>query len=194
MHHFYISRELCFATTTSSNSILLEMHSAMTVKNRWPRRRRRNSSKWIYYSHLWIFYIHWHLCKILGRPITMCRKTIKTLMMVFLSRFGYNAIPLNITIGKNCIFLGISVFKNHSSEIRGLCFMKWPSKMLQNLLYLWNMKIHVGFSFFLFMLLYFSPNECPGQCQHKPGHSLGKSISLGHLIKPKLLISEESRD
>ena len=111
VHHFYISRELCFATTTSSNSIL-EMHSAMTVKNRWPRRRRKNSSKWIYYSHLWIFYIHWHLCKILWRPIiTMCRKTIKTLMMVFLSRFGCNVIPLNITIGKNCIFLGITIFK-----------------------------------------------------------------------------------
>ena len=29
---------------------------------------------------------------------------------------------------------------HHSSEIRGLCFMKWPSKMLQNLPYFIYMK------------------------------------------------------
>ena len=26
----------------------------------------------------------------------------------------------------------------HSSEMRGMCIMKWPSKMLQNLPYFWN--------------------------------------------------------
>ena len=35
------------------------------------------------------------------------------------------------------------------SEIRGLCLMKWPSEMHQNLSYFWNMKIHVGFFIFL---------------------------------------------
>ena len=29
---------------------------------------------------------------------------------------------------------------DHSSEIRGLCLMKWPSKTLQNLPHFWNMK------------------------------------------------------
>ena len=28
----------------------------------------------------------------------------------------------------------------HSTEIRGLCLMKWPSEMLQNLPYFWNTK------------------------------------------------------
>ena len=33
----------------------------------------------------------------------------------------------------------------HSSEIRGLCLMKWPREMLQNLSYFWNTKTHVVF-------------------------------------------------
>ena len=35
------------------------------------------------------------------------------------------------------------------------------------------------YSFFLFFIsCYFTflPNECPGLCQHRPGHSLGKNI------------------
>ena len=41
------------------------------------------------------------------------------------------------------------------------------SEMLQNLPYFWNTKnqSHKK-SFFHFVLLYFSPNECPGLCQH----------------------------
>ena len=35
----------------------------------------------------------------------------------------------------------------HSSEIRGLCLMKWPSKMLQNLSYFWNTKTTWVFDF-----------------------------------------------
>ena len=35
--------------------------------------------------------------------------------------------------------------------------MKWPSKMLQNLLYFWNMKTQEVFFVFHFMLLYFFP-------------------------------------
>ena len=62
----------------------------------------------------------------------------------------------------------------HPSEIRGLCLIKWPSETLQNLLYFWNMKTHLVF--FHFVLLYFSPNECPGLCQQRPGHSLGCKI------------------
>ena len=34
----------------------------------------------------------------------------------------------------------------HSSEMRGLCIMKWASKMLQNLPYFWNTKFHVHFN------------------------------------------------
>ena len=32
------------------------------------------------------------------------------------------------------------------------------------------------FFVFHFMLLYFSPNECPGLCWHRPGHLLGEKI------------------
>ena len=103
----------------------------------------------------------------------------------------------------------------HSSEIRGLCLRKCPRKMLQNLAYLTIMrKPKIAFSIFHFMLLYFFPNECPGQCRHRPGHSLGEkqscmkwkkqlwvfvymkygkfwSILVGHFIKHKPLKSEE---
>ena len=41
----------------------------------------------------------------------------------------------------------------HSSEIRGLCLMKWPSEMLQNLAYFWNVKTH--FSFFIYCYFIF---------------------------------------
>ena len=47
---------------------------------------------------------------------------------------------------------------HHSSEIKGLCIKKWPSEMLQNLPYFWNMKTYLFF--FHFVLHYFSPNEC----------------------------------
>ena len=47
--------------------------------------------------------------------------------------------------------------------------------VLDEMTYFWNTKTHVVFFFVVhFMLLYFSPNECPGLCQHRPGHSLGK--------------------
>ena len=32
------------------------------------------------------------------------------------------------------------------------------------------------FPFFISCYFIFSPNECPGLCQHRPGHSLGKKI------------------
>ena len=37
----------------------------------------------------------------------------------------------------------------HSSEKRGLCLMKCPGKMLQNLSYFWKMKTYVFFPFFI---------------------------------------------
>ena len=58
----------------------------------------------------------------------------------------------------------------HSSEIRGLCWMKCLSEILQNLPYFIYMKTQS--CFFHFILLYFFPNECPGQDQGR--HSLGK--------------------
>ena len=61
----------------------------------------------------------------------------------------------------------------HSSEIRSLCLIKCSSKTLQNLLYFWNMKTHVVFFVFHFVLLYFFPNKCHGLCRHRPGHPLG---------------------
>ena len=105
----------------------------------------------------------------------------------------------------------------HSSEIGGLCLMKWPSKILQNLPYFYRKKPHTIFSDFHFKQVYFFPNEFPGLCWHRPGHSLGEKnlvaqdekqkettwvflwkkyckfwmISLGHFIKHKPPIYEE---
>ena len=45
----------------------------------------------------------------------------------------------------------------HSSEIRGLCLMKWPSKCLNNLPYFWNMNIHI-FYFVLYFVQRFMIN------------------------------------
>ena len=59
----------------------------------------------------------------------------------------------------------------HSSEIRGLCSTKCSSETLQNLLYFMYKKTHVVFFVFHLVQLYFSPYECPGLCQYRPGHS-----------------------
>ena len=64
----------------------------------------------------------------------------------------------------------------HSSEKRRLCLMKCSNETLQNLPYFLNMKIRIEFSFS--DTLFFFPNECPGLCRHRPGHSLGKNIRL----------------
>ena len=60
----------------------------------------------------------------------------------------------------NCYYHKM-VSRYHSSEMRGLCLMKWPSKMLQNFPYFIYTKTQCCFF----------PNECPGLCRHRPGHS-----------------------
>ena len=104
-----------------------------------------------------------------------------------------------------------------SSQTRGLCLMKWPSKTLQNLPYVWNMETNIVFFFiFHFVLLYFSQMNALVYVDISNTHSLGGkikshemkkttwifvfqkygktwSVSLGHFIKHKLLISEEWR-
>ena len=37
------------------------------------------------------------------------------------------------------------------------------------------------------MLVYFFPNKCPGLCEHRPGHSLGKKIKLHGMKNEKKL-------
>ena len=39
------------------------------------------------------------------------------------------------------------IYMNHSSKIGCLSLMKWPSELLHNLPYFWNMKTHVLFYF-----------------------------------------------
>ena len=53
--------------------------------------------------------------------------------------------------------------------------MKWPSKTLQILPYFWDTKTHVDFAVFHSCYYIFYPNKCPGICQLRPGHSLGKN-------------------
>ena len=94
---------------------------------------------------------------------------------------------------------------------------KLPAKYFKLCHILYIRKPKVAFSVFHFVLLYFFPYEWPGLCRHRPGHSLGKtnkvarnenwkkqlwvfvyikygkfwSVSPGHFIKHKPLISEE---
>ena len=48
------------------------------------------------------------------------------------------------------IYTIIQSWRKHSSEIRGLCFMKCASKTLQNLPYFWNNKTQVISCHFIF--------------------------------------------
>ena len=76
--------------------------------------------------------------------------------------------------------LNVNSLLNHSSEIRDLC----PSKILQNLPYFWNMKTYAKKK-------YTAQNE---KRKNLRGFSYSKnmaSVSLGHFIKHKPLISEE---
>ena len=54
-------------------------------------------------------------------------------------------------------YLDMVKIREHSSEIRGLCFLKFSSERLQNLLYFWNMKTHVVFFFSFRTTILFSP-------------------------------------
>ena len=46
-------------------------------------------------------------------------------------------------------------------------------------------KIHVVFLFFILRNFIFLYNECPGLCEHRPGHSLGKNIKLQEMKNEK---------
>ena len=95
--------------------------------------------------------------------------------------------------------------QHHSSEIRGLCLMKWPSKMLQNLpFFIYIQKPKVDFSFratFFFPLMNalvyvdITLEEKLRTTKWKMKNLLKKygkfwSILLGHFIKHKPLIFE----
>ena len=69
-----------------------------------------------------------------------------------------------------------------SLESSQKCRKEAESEMLENLLYFMYKKTHVVFFVFHFVQLYFFPYECPGLCQHRPGHSLGENIKL-HKMK-----------
>ena len=46
-------------------------------------------------------------------------------------------------VEKRDVLLGKIIY--HSSEIRGLCLIKWPNETIQNLSYFWKTKTCVGF-------------------------------------------------
>ena len=90
------------------------------------------------------------------------------LIKIFASKSGL--------LGKKVVFY----LKWHSNQEwcfifrnRGLCLMKWPSKILQNLPYFWNMKNLRRFSVF------------------QKYDNFFWSVSLGHFINHKPHISEE---
>ena len=53
------------------------------------------------------------------------------------------SVESNILLPK---FFEVGKIEYHSSEIRGLCLMKWPGETLQNLSYFWNTKTNAVFS------------------------------------------------
>ena len=60
--------------------------------------------------------------------------------------------------------------KYHSSEIRVLCLLNWPSEMLQNLS---DLFVYLGIQKSFFFHFWFHANYF---FRHRPGHSLGKKI------------------
>ena len=122
------------------------------IASAWKRKEKKSN---------WGNWMRCEACK----NVVQCRKAFKN---------SLHNICMYIAELQSFLFAyGISG-KCHSSEKRCLCLMKSSSKRIWNLPYLniWNSKI--AFSVFHFVLLYFCPNECPGLCWHRPGHSLGK--------------------
>ena len=83
------------------------------------------------------------------------------------------------SIQKKNIFYSFFVYVEfalsyHSSEIQGLCLIKCSNKTPCSFL-----------SFSCYFI--FSPNECPGLCQHRPGHSLGGKIKQHEMKNEKEL-------
>ena len=75
----------------------------------------------------------------------------------------------------------------HSSEIRGLCLMKCPSKTLQNLLYFIHTKTQSCFFHFSFRATLFFPlMNALCLCRNRPRHSLGEKIKLHEMKKATL--------
>ena len=66
-------------------------------------------------------------------------------------------------------FFSRPAFISHSSELKCLCLMNWPSKMHQNLSYFWNTKTH-AFGFFIPCYIIF---PLYGLCWHRLEHSFG---------------------
>ena len=65
-----------------------------------------------------------------------------------------------MVIGAKAKIYGKNTLLSHSSEIRGICLMKWPSKMLQNLPNFWNTKTHtICCLFFILCYFIFSPKN-----------------------------------
>ena len=81
-----------------------------------------------------------------------------------------------------CVKLHRRQQHTHSTEMRSLCNK------------IWRKQTHFFFHFVLHITHIYFPNECPGLCRQRTGHSLGekmKSYTMEHLMNCKHLISEE---
>ena len=115
-------------------------------------------------------------CKVFVRLTPCVENSRRCFCVINQADCSMNSTPC-ILMSSNVIGFSVSQFRlmslsyyvtaAHSSEIWGLCLMKSSRKTLQNLPYFWNMKTHVVFFVFHFVLLYFFPNECPGLCRHR---------------------------
>ena len=75
---------------------------------------------------------------------------------------------------------------NHTPANLKVCARrKVPAKHFKICHILYIRKPKVAFSVFHFVLLYFSPDECPDLCRHRPGHSLGEKNKVARNEKRK---------
>ena len=91
----------------------------------------------------------WHLIVFFRNSCSKIHSNCRKRLAFMIAGFAKNSLLL-------CLFF-IKFIIVHSSEIGGLCLMKCPSEILQNLPYFYHKKTHAVFFIFHLVQLYFFP-------------------------------------
>ena len=88
--------------------------------------------------------------------------------IIIWASFLCNILPLSDSKEEEEKYYSVQIFR----KIRGLCLMKWPDEIFFWICHILFMhKPTIVFSIILFrVVLFFSPNECPGLRRHRSGH------------------------
>ena len=100
---------------------------------------------WNKISHIFYIYSAFDLCLMLWRDIFSFHNHKN--YIIYLVEIWRK---VDVCKGKYLLYTQYNGIAYHSSEIRGLCLMKWPCKTLQNLPYFWNTISDNTHSFFGF--------------------------------------------